>query len=351
MKISRARFLQLSLATATAGLLSACSTGSGDSANSTAPSADTGGEYTVKHAFGSTTFKQVPQRIAVVQSWKNPDILLALGIIPVGVPLVSWGQNSNDSTDWFDAKLTELGGKLDDITRYSETDGPNYEELAKLDPDAIFVPYGDTSQEVYDKLAAIAPVVPAPEGVGAYETSWQQCLEMAGAMLRREDDAAQVIENTEKLIAQKVKDFPTIKGASFMAGYFDVEQNTFGAYTSKDSRPQFFESLGMVNAPYIVEHEAGAESVFLNISSEVLDTVECDVLWAWTNSSDEEAAVRENKLFAQMPALKNDAVIFEDDKHPGLALSAASPLSVAWILEETTLLENLADAVAHTRAA
>ena len=107
----------------------------------------------------------------------------------------------------------------------------------------------------------------------------------------------------------------------------------------------------MVNAPYIVEHEAGAESVFLNISSEVLDTVECDALWAWTNSSDEEEAVRENKLFAQMPALKNDAVIFEDDKHPGLALSAASPLSVIWVLEETDLLEDLADAVAQTRAA
>lgn len=351
MKISRARFLQLSLATATAGLLSACSTGSSDSADSAASSANAGGEYTVKHAFGSTTFQQVPQRIAVVQPWKNPDVLLALGVIPAGTPLISWGQNSNDSTDWFDTKLEDLGGKLEDITRYAETDGPNYEELAKLEPDAIFVPYGDTSQEVYDKLTAIAPVVPAPEGVGAYETSWQQCLEMAGAMLQREDDAARIIADTEKLIAQKAEEFPAIKGASFMAGYFDAEQNTFGAYTSKDSRPQFFESLGMVSAPYIVEHEAGAESVFLNISSEVLDTVECDALWAWTNSPDEEKAVRENKLFAQMPALKNDAVIFEDDKHPGLALSAASPLSIAWVLEETDLLEDLADAVEHTRAA
>lgn len=351
MKLSRARFLQLSLATASAGLLAACSTGSDETGAGSASTASANGEYTVEHAFGSTVFEAVPQRIAVVQPWKNPDVLLALGVIPVGTPLVTWGQNANDSTDWFDAKLEELGGSLDELTRYDETDGPNYEALAQLEPDAIFVPYGDTSQEVYDKLTAIAPVVPAPKGVGPFETSWQQCVEMAGAMLQRESDAAQVVTDLEALIAQKTADYPNLAGASFISGYFDVSENTFGAYTSEDSRPQFFESLGMVNAPYVAENEAGAESVFLNISAEVLDTVDCDVLWAWTNSAEEEQGVRDNELFAQMPALKNDAAVFESDKRPGLALSAASPLSVTWILEETDLLQQLSTAVENTRSA
>lgn len=345
MALTRATFLKLTAATALTGVLSACSTGSNTPSSTSKAS---GGSYTVEHAFGSTTFDAVPEKIAVVQPWKNPDALLALGVVPAGTPYVSWGENANRSTDWFDAKLTELGG--DEPTRYDETDGPNYEAFATLEPDAIFSPYGDMTQEVYDKLSGIAPVIPAPVGVGAYETSWQQCLEMAGKMLQREDDATSLIAEVEGKLTEAVAEYPVMKGASFIAGYFDTAANTFGAYTSGDSRPQFFTSLGMVNAPYIAEHEGEAEGVYMTISSEVLDQVECDVIWAWANSAEEAEAVRSNELFAQLPALKNDATVFETDKQKGLALSAASPLSVPWVLNETTLLADLATAVENTRA-
>lgn len=348
MTLTRATFLKLTAATALTGVLSACSTGSGTSSSSSENSAS-GGSYTVEHAFGSTTFDAIPEKIAVVQPWKNPDALLALGVAPAGTPYVSWGENTNRSTDWFDAKLTELGGE--EPTRYDETDGPNYEALATLEPDAIFSPYGDMTQEVYDKLSGIAPVIPAPVGVGAYETSWQQCLEMAGKMLQREDDATSLIAEVEGKLTEAVAEYPVLKGASFIAGYFDTAANTFGAYTAEDSRPQFFASLGMVNAPYITEHEGEAEGVYMTISSEVLDQVECDVIWAWANSAEEAEAVRSNELFTQLPALKNDATVFEFDKQKGLALSAASPLSVPWALNETTLLADLAAAVENTRAA
>lgn len=232
MALTRASFLKLTAATALTGVLSACSTGSGTSSSTSETS---GGSYTVEHAFGSTTFDAVPEKIAVVQPWKNPDALLALGVVPAGTPYVSWGENTNRSTDWFDAKLTELGGE--EPTRYDETDGPNYEALATLEPDAIFSPYGDMTQEVYDKLSGIAPVIPAPVGIGAYETSWQQCLEMAGKMLQREDDATSLIAEVEGKLAEAVAEYPVLKGASFIAGYFDTAANTFGAYTSEDSRP------------------------------------------------------------------------------------------------------------------
>ncbi|MDY3048583.1 MAG: ABC transporter substrate-binding protein [Rothia sp. (in: high G+C Gram-positive bacteria)] len=346
MTLSRATFLKLTAAGALTGLLSACSTGSSNSQQS--GSSASGGSYTVEHAFGSSTFSSVPQKVAVVQPWKNPDVLLALGLVPAGTPYVSWGENANRSTDWFDAKLAELGGE--EPTRYDETDGPNYEALATLEPDAIFSPYGDMTQEVYDKLSGIAPVIPAPVGVGAYETSWQQCLEMAGKMLQREDDATAVITEVEGKLAEAVAAYPNLKGASFIAGYFDTAANTFGAYTSEDSRPQFFSSIGMVNAPYIAEHEGEATGVFLNISPEVLDEVECDVLWAWANSSEDIEAIRGNELFANMPALKNNAALFDTDKHKGLALSAASPLSLPWVLESSDLLSELSTAVENTKA-
>lgn len=345
--ISRGAFLKAAAATAAATILAGCSTGSND--ESTSKSSAESGPYTVKHAFGETTFDSVPQKIAVVQFWQNPDALLSLGVVPVGAPIVSWGGNDNQSTPWFDKKLEELGGKQP--TRYDETDGPNYEELAKLEPDAIFSPYGDMSQEIYDKLTEIAPVVPAPEGVGSWAASWQQTVEMAGKMLKKEDEAKKVIEDTEKQLKDKAAEYENLQGATFIAGAFDNKQNTFGAYTSSDARPRFFSLMGMELAPYIKEHEGGADSFFVNVSAEVIDQLEADAVWAWTETEEDIQTTKDNKLFAQMPALKNDAVVFESDKTFGLALSATSPLSLLWAVNETDVLDNMSKAVENTKKA
>lgn len=183
MTISRSTFIKGVSFSTLAGLLAACSTGTGTTSSTTnsSASAETGAfPVTITSDYGDTVIKQAPTKIAVVNAWKNADALLALGVIPAGIPKVSWGQNSNDSTDWFDAKLKEMGKSLNDITRYAEADGPAYQELAKLGPDVIFAPYGNMSAEIFKKLSDIAPVVTAPKGVGMYEVSWQQVVEQAG---------------------------------------------------------------------------------------------------------------------------------------------------------------------------
>lgn len=344
--LSRASFLRAAAVTAAAGILAGCSTGSG---NSTSASSSAGEEYTIKHNFGETTFKAVPQKIAIVQYWQNPDAVLALGVVPVAAPIVAWGGNENQSTPWFDAKLAELGGTQP--VRYDETDGPNYEELAKIEPDAIFCPYGDMSQEIYDKLSGIAPVVPAPEGVGSWAASWQQTVEMAGKMLKKESQAKDLIEATEKKLKEAATKYPNLSGATYLAGAFDTEQNTFGAYTSQDTRPRFFSLLGMEQAEYVKNNEGDSSAFFINISAEVLDTVEADAVWAWVNEEADIEKVKSNALFANMPAIKNDAVTFEADKTFGLALSAASPLSLVWAVEETSILQEMSLAVENTKKA
>lgn len=343
--LSRGAFLKLAAATAATGILAACSTGTKQDAATTA-SASTEA-YTIKHAYGETTFKSIPTKIAVVQNWINPDVLLALGVAPVGTPLVTWGQNDNNSTPWFDAKLKEIGGA--EPTRYDETDGPNYEELAKLAPDAIFTVYGDMNQEIYDKLSEIAPVVTAPEGVGPWAASWQQVVEQAGLMLKKEKEAAALIEETEKKITEAAKKHPDIAGASFIAGAFDAEQNTFGAYTSTDTRPRFFTLMGMELANYIKENQT-ADSFYMNISAEVMDSLEADVVWAWVNDAADVEKIKSNELFSKMPAMQKDAVIFESNKTVGLAASAASPLSLTWLVQETELLNNFTAAVKKSKA-
>src|SRR5699024_3400471 len=89
-------------------------------------SADPGAfPVTIAHLYGETEIAAQPQRIVTV-SWVNADSLLALDVVPVGMPAVDWGGNDNSSTDWIDAKLAELDAGWDSgdaPATYSESDG------------------------------------------------------------------------------------------------------------------------------------------------------------------------------------------------------------------------------------
>lgn len=346
--ITRSAFLKATAATALTGLLAACTTGSNDTSSSTTSSAAAGESYTVKHAFGETTFSAVPQKIAVVNFWKNPDVLLALGVVPAGTPVVTYGANANGSTDWFDAKLAELGGTAP--VTYDETDGPDYEALATLAPDAIFSVYGDMTQEVYDKLTAIAPVVAAPEGVGAFAASWEDVVNQAATMLQKTEEGAALIEATQKTIDDAAAQYSNLAGKTFVAGMFDLEAQTLSAYVASDSRSQFLTSLGMELAPYIEQNATEADAFFMTISGEVLPEVQSDLVWAWGTSDSDEEAIKSNTLFSQMPAVANGGLVVETDAAISLALSAASPLSLDWAINQTETLAKLSAAIDASQA-
>lgn len=346
--ITRSAFLKATAATALTGLLAACTTGSNGTSSSTTSSAASGESYTVKHAFGETTFTAVPQKIAVVNFWKNPDVLLALGVVPAGTPVVTYGANANGSTDWFDAKLAELGGTAP--ATYDETDGPDYEALATLGPDAIFSVYGDMTQEVYDKLTAIAPVVAMPEGVGAYAASWEDVVNQAAAMLQKDDEGAALIEATNKTIDAAAAKYSNLAGKTFVAGMFDLEAQTLSAYVASDSRSLFLTSLGMELAPYIEQNATEADAFFMTISGEVLPEVQSDVVWAWGTSDSDDEAIKSNTLFSQMPAVANGGLVVETDAAISLALSAASPLSLDWAINQTETLAKISAAVDASQA-
>lgn len=346
--ITRSAFLKATAATALTGLLAACTTGSNGTSSSTTSSAASGESYTVKHAFGETTFTAVPQKIAVVNFWKNPDVLLALGVVPAGTPVVTYGANANGSTDWFDAKLAELGGTAP--VTYDETDGPDYEALANLAPDAIFSVYGDMTQEVYDKLTAIAPVVAMPEGVGVYAASWEDVVNQAAAMLQKDDEGAALIEATNKTIDDAAAQYSNLAGKTFVAGMFDLEAQTLSADVASDSRSLFLTSLGMELAPYIEQNATEADAFFMTISGEVLPEVQSDVVWAWGTSDSDEEAIKSNTLFSQMPAVANGGLVVETDAAISLALSAASPLSLDWAINQTETLAKISAAVDASQA-
>ena len=94
----RSRLLLAVLATIVPATLAlaGCSTGATDSSSSK-PKAVTQVDpdafpVTIEHAYGETTIKEEPKRVATL-GWSDQDMALSLGVVPVGAAAITWGGN------------------------------------------------------------------------------------------------------------------------------------------------------------------------------------------------------------------------------------------------------------------
>jgi len=334
MALSRMRSLA-AVAAVAALSLSACSTGSSSDADS-GSSAGSSDQFpvTIEHAFGETTIESVPERVATV-SWVNTDTALALGVVPVGMPEYEWGGNENGTTPWIDEALEDLGapiGSENAPVQYSETDGINFDEIAATTPDVILAAYSGITEEEYDKLSAIAPVVAYPET--PYYTSWQDSAEMIGEALGKSDEAAKLVEDTEKAIADKAAEYPELAGTSFIYGNLDTTAGAdqISIYTSGDNRPKFLKELGMVQAP-LVDENAPADAFYLTWSPERANELEADLFVSWVADDAAKEAIETDPLLSQIPAVKNGGLVADSDNTLTLSISAANVLSIPYALD------------------
>ena len=306
-------------------------TGGGGSDGGSAASG--GFPATVTHVYGETEIAAAPQRIVTV-SWVNADSLLALDIVPVGMPAVEWGGNDNSSTDWIDAKLDELGagwGSEGAPSTYSEADGVNTDEMAALTPDLIIAAYSGITQEEYDQLSKIAPTIGplAPN----YTAGWDEVLRAVGTATGRSEAAEKVVSEVEGALAAVGEANPAVAGATFIAGTLGLADNTINLYTGGDTRPRFFTALGMTQADVIAENTKDESAFFMEWSAERADELVSDIFYTWAAAGDTVESFQENELFSQIPAVANGGLVLTADDHLTLSISAASALSLPWAIE------------------
>ena len=168
------RLVALATATLLAGGLAACSDSSTDTEEASS------GDFapvTVEHALGTTTIESKPERVATV-AWDNHEVPLALGVVPVGMAAANFGDDDGDGLlPWVSERLEELDAETPVL--FDETDGIDFEAVADTEPDVILAGYSGLTQEDYDTLSEIAPVVAYPEGPWA--TSWRDMIETNAA--------------------------------------------------------------------------------------------------------------------------------------------------------------------------
>jgi iron complex transport system substrate-binding protein len=329
--------------------LAACS-GSGDSSDDAAGgsgSSDGGssdGEasfpLTVKHALGSTEIPEKPTNIACV-NWGNHEVPLALGVVPVGMAAANFGDDDGDGVlPWVADKLKELGA--DTPTLFDEDDGIDFEAVSNTEPDVILAAYSGLTQEDYDTLTEIAPTIAYPEV--AWGTPWREMIEYDAKGMGMEAEGTKLIADLEKEISDAVAKHPAVKGKSamFLTHVDTSDLSVVNFYTAHDTRPMFFEDLGMKTPKSIAEQSGKSDEFAGKISAEKSDVFDdVDVIVTY---GDEKLVktLQGDPVLSQIPAVKNDAIVALANDPMGTAANP-TPLSISFVLEDyLTKLEEAA---------
>jgi len=277
---------------------------------------------TIEHKYGETTVEEAPERI-VVTGLREQDALLALGDVPVATTewygekpgaIFPWGKEALG-----DAPLPEV---LDN------TDGINFEKIARLNPDLIVSIYSDLTQDEYDKLSALAPVIAPPEGKIDFGTTWEEELAMVGDAVGKPEAAGKIAEDLEQLLADTAEEYPEFEGktAAWATPYDGIY-----VYGPDDARSLMLTELGFEFPDDLLE--VGGDSFGGAVPDEEVDRLDLDVT-AWFANPGPAAKVKEHPVYSGLEVRKDDRDLFMEEKGELYdAISFVSPLSLPVVAE------------------
>ena len=327
------RVIPFLIATSAALAMTACSStaGSDDPAGTSAPGDAGAFPVVIEHALGTTTIEEKPERVATV-AWANHEVPLALGVVPVGMAAANFGDDDGDGMlPWVEEKLEELDAETPVL--FDETDGIDFEAVADTDPDVILAGYSGLTQEDYDTLSEIAPVVAYPDQ--PWSTSWRDSIKYNSMGLGMEAQGEELISEIETDIAETVAEHPGLEGTStmFLTHVDPTDLSTVNFYTAADTRAAFFTDLGLTT-PAAVEEASAAGEFSGSISAEQLDMFNDVELIVTYGDQELVETLKSDPLLSQMPAVKNNAIVFLDGSGPMGTAANPTPLAISWVLDD-----------------
>ncbi|MFC8683326.1 iron-siderophore ABC transporter substrate-binding protein [Microbacterium ureisolvens] len=332
MRLSRPVTAAAMLAAA-AIALAGCATPAADNADeATAASSGDAFPVTIEHAFGETVIESQPERVATV-SWSNQEVPLALGVVPVGMAEVTWGDDDGDGVlPWVEDKLAELDAETPVL--FDEADGIDFEAVADTQPDVILAAYSGLTQEDYDTLSKIAPVVAYPEV--AWGTSYEDMIRLNSAALGLSEEGDALIEELHGEVDTALAAHPELADSAVLFSYIDPSDfSQIGFYTNLDTRPGFLASLGLPE-PTVVAEESDGEAFYTTVSAEQADRfADVDVFVTYGDADGSIVAqLQADPLLSQIPAIAEGRIAILEESTPLAASANPSPLSISWGIDE-----------------
>lgn len=326
------RILAIGAAAALAVGLSACASSAPESTSTAGgnPASDDAFPVTVEHIYGETTITEKPERVATV-AWANHEVPLALGIVPVGMSKASWGDDDDNGVlPWVEEKLDELGAETPVL--FDETDGIDYEAVADTEPDVILAAYSGLTQEEYDTLSKIAPVVAYPEV--AWGTSVNDMIEMDSKALGLEKEGKALIEQLDADAQTALEANSVLKDKKVLFSYIDpTDLSQIGYYTAIDTRPGYLHDLGLP-FPSIVEENKDSDQFYLTVSAEEAQKFDDVDLFITYGDESIIPLLQADPLLSKIPAIAEGRIAILPDATPIAASANPSPLSIPWGLSD-----------------
>lgn len=331
MTVSRKSFILGTASLSTTTLLAAC--GRSKSASSTT----SGKTISIKHVYGTTEVPADATKVATV-AWANQDVLLALGIMPLGFSKQTWGvTDGSGMLPWTKEKVDELTANGAAQPKLFDDDGGvkiNPQAVNATKPEVILAVYSGMSKEEYETLSKIAPTVAYPKV--AWGTPWRETIAINATAVGKKTEGEKLVADLEKQVADAVAKHPQIKGKAAAFCYTaEGDATKFGYYTTADPRTAFLSDLGM-KVPASVEKASkeNASAFNVDVSTENADSLnDFDLIIMYGTESD-LAAMQANSLLSQVRAIKNGAVAFVGNSDPMAASTNPGPLSIPWGIEK-----------------
>lgn len=320
--------------------LAGCASAAADNTDDTAAAASSGAGFpvTIEHAYGETVIESQPERVATV-AWSNQEVPIALGVVPVGMAEVTWGDDDGDGVlPWVEDALEELGAETPVL--FDETDGIDFEAVADTQPDVILAAYSGLTQEEYDTLSKIAPVVAYPEV--AWGTSYEDMIRLNSQALGLAAEGDALIEELHGEVDAALADYPELAESKVLFSYIDPSDfSQVGFYTSLDTRPGFLEGLGFP-VPAVVEEESDGVQFYTSVSAEEADRfADVDVFVTYGDASGSIIAqLQADPLLSQIPAIADGRIAILEESTPLAASANPSPLSIGWGVDQYFALLN-----------
>lgn len=279
----------------------------------------------ISHAFGETTIESKPERIAAI-GWENQDTPLSLGIVPVGVSAANYGEvTEHQLHPWTDSAFRALGEENPVV--FDDIDGLDYEAISDSQPDVILAAYSGITEEEYQLLSEIAPVVAYPEV--PWQTYWrdQTILNAAGMGMKAEGEAK--VAETDALIADKLNAYPELAGTK--TAFFWISPDDFGTfyvYLPADPRAAYLTDLGLAFPDSVLALAENTEDFSVTLSRENADQLsDVDMMVVYGDQALLDA-LQADELMSRIPAIQNGAVVLVDSTSSLAGACTPSVLSI-----------------------
>lgn len=273
----------------------------------------------VQHAFGTTTIKTKPSRI-VTFGWGGDDVLIALGIIPVAMPRY-WGVPDGI----FPWAREKLGDHRPTLIRHIAFD---FEEIVLLKPDLILAIRTDIDRHTWRRLQKVSPTIPYK--TTPRNTNWRETAVMVGEAVGDLDGAQALIGKADRYLRDLPQQYPGLKDQSFVFASFFPGANGLEIYLPGDGRVSTLLELGLRLPDGVLQiWERNPERIEMNVSLELLDTIDADLLIAWYPPGGRVAA-ESNPLFQRFGPVQRGAYVPLEDPVSMWIAVAPSVLSIPY---------------------